>query len=72
MQEECSRGISRGARPAMAEPRRQAASHRGSFSFRRDQGPLNGFSTRLKSQVFWTIPEQLLDPVLPGQPPLSR
>ena len=26
----------------------------------------------MKSHVFWTMPEQLFDPVTPGQPPLSR
>lgn len=44
----------------------------GLFSSGTDQGPLNGFSTWLKSQGFWMIPEQLLEPVVPGQPPLSR
>jgi hypothetical protein len=36
------------------------------------QGRVNGFSTWLKSHVFCVIPEQLLEPVFPGQPPLSR
>ena len=36
------------------------------------QGLVKGFSTWLKSQVFCTMPEQLFDPVFPGQPPLSR
>lgn len=33
---------------------------------------MNPFSAFVKSHVFWTIPEQLFEPVLPGQPPLSR
>ena len=42
------------------------------FSFALAQGLVKGFSTWLNSQVFWTMPEQLFDPVFPGQPPLSR
>jgi hypothetical protein len=26
----------------------------------------------LKSQLFWAMPEQVLAPTVPGQPPLSR
>ena len=33
---------------------------------------VNGSIAWLKSQVFWAMPEQLLAPPLPGQPPLSR
>jgi hypothetical protein len=35
-------------------------------------GPVYGSRMWLKSQGFWTIPEQLFESVAPGQPPLSR
>src|SRR5438094_6614218 len=45
----------------------------GAFFFAvKGQRPVNGFRTWLNAHVSWTMPEQLFEPVLPGQPPLSR
>lgn len=65
-------GISDGEAPSMSSPgvRPQATGAR--FFLALAQGLVKGFSTWLKSQVFCTMPEQLFDPVFPGQPPLSR
>ena len=45
---------------------------RGTFAILHQHHPVNGSRMWLKSQVFCTIPEQLFEPVTPGDPPLSR
>ena len=39
---------------------------------RQTHGAVKPFNTFVKSHVFWTMPEQLFEPVDPGHPPLSR
>jgi hypothetical protein len=72
VQESEQRGISDGATPSMGRSPGDRPQAAGAFFYSELVGAREGAQDVAEVQVFCTIPEQLFEPVVPGQPPLSR